>query len=109
MAKINERGLEYSLSAEQPPKLDPRAAKTQKNSEEKKESSNSTQKVGTDVAAKPAVSKNSTPVYKKVDSKPDVDTLNRIVIRIYDESGDETSFNIRINQKLKKYLFCILV
>ena len=51
--------------------------------------------VDTDVASKQAV-------YSKVDSKPVMDTLNRVVLRIDDESGYKTKFNIRSNQKLKK-------
>ena len=51
--------------------------------------------VDTDVASKQAV-------YSKVDSKPVMDTLTRIVLRIDDESGDKIKFYIRSNQKLKK-------
>ena len=54
------------------------------------------------MGAKKAVSKNRTHVYMRIYSKPVVNTLNRIVIRIYDEYGDKTTFNIRSDQKLKK-------
>ena len=100
---MNEQRLKSSSNQEQQQKLDSKSAETLNNSEEKKERLNVTRKqVDTDVGAKQAVPKISPPEYKKVDSKPVVDTLNKIILRIYDESGDETSFYIRTNQKLKK-------
>jgi len=102
---IYEPRLESLISSEQPPKLDSRSSE---NSEENKDNSNVTQH--DTVGAKYAVSKKSKHVYKKVNSKPVDDILNRIAIRIYDEFGDKISFNIRSNQKLEKLFkkYCMI-